>query len=108
MTQNTNLEANFPVEHSQDVRISNPNGVSSVYSNNVGASGTAVDFSLYFLELGQTPSEQGPVSKHEIKSIVTLPLALAPALLQVVQQVIAQHLQMQPVTAEAVKKSVKK
>jgi hypothetical protein len=73
----------------QNVAISNPHNVSAVYSNHLGASGTLTDFSLYFLQVGQIPGETG--ARQELKAAVTLPLALAEPLIQVLKQVVEGH-----------------
>jgi hypothetical protein len=70
----------------QNLAISNPHDVSTVYANHIGAGGTLTDFSLYFVEIGQMPGQKD--SKMELKAAVTLPLALAEPLVQVLKQVI--------------------
>ncbi len=52
-----------------------------------------LDFSLFFLELGQVPGERGPISKHEIKAIVTLPIPVAASLIEALQQIVDGHQQ---------------
>jgi hypothetical protein len=72
-----------------NLQISNPNNISAVYANHVGAGGTLTDFSLYFLEVGQIPGEKE--SRHQLKAAVTLPLALAEPLIEVLKQVVERH-----------------
>jgi hypothetical protein len=73
----------------QNLAISNPHNVSAVYANHIGAGGTLTDFTLYFVEIGQVPGQQD--SKMELKSAVTLPIALADPLAQVLKQVVERH-----------------
>jgi hypothetical protein len=74
-----------------DVPITNPRDVSAIYSNHFGISATASDFTIYFLEIGQTPGPKGPIHKQEIKAIVTIPLIMAAGMVQVLQQVLQNH-----------------
>lgn len=75
----------------QNMQVSNPHNVSSVYANHFGAGATLTDFSLYFLEVGQLPGENGAIAKQELKAAVTLPLALAQPLIQVLKQIVDNH-----------------
>ena len=70
------------------IPVTNPQNLSSVYANHFGASATLSDFTMYFLELGQIPGSSGSVHKQELKAAVTLPMVSAPGLIQVLQQVI--------------------
>jgi len=49
------------------------------------------DFTILFLEVGQSPGVRGQVPKQEVKAIVTLPMLAAPGMIQVLQQTIQQH-----------------
>jgi hypothetical protein len=73
-----------------DIPITNPNNLVAVYSNNFGVSATMTDFTIYFLEVGQTPAGKSVVKKQEMKAIVTLPLVAAAGLQEVMQQVLRQ------------------
>jgi len=75
----------------QEVPVTNPRNIESVYANHFGVSATMTDFTVYFLEMGQIPGPEGSVHKQEVKAIVTLPLMAAPGLLQILQQVIQNH-----------------
>src|SRR5690242_5274160 len=70
----------------QDVPITNPLGLKSVYANHVGVSGTMTDLTIYFLEVGQVPGSGGPDRHQEIKSIVTIPIIMAQGLIQALSQ----------------------
>jgi hypothetical protein len=72
----------------EDIPVSNPDGISSVYSNNVAVSATMTDFSLYFLEIGQIP---GSAPVQRVKSIVTLPLSAAMGMQEVLRQMLEQR-----------------
>ena len=66
-----------------DAPISNPNGVRATYSNHFGVSATAADLTLYFMEVGQAPTEGGGMSpRQEVKSIVTIPALMANGIVQ--------------------------
>src|ERR1700735_2448981 len=65
-----------------DVPTTNPHDIQAVYSNHFGVSATMTDFTLFFLEVGQTPGPSGPIQKQEVKSIVTLPMIAATGLMQ--------------------------
>lgn len=75
----------------QEVPITNPLNISAVYSNHFGVSATMSDFTIYFLELGQTPGPKGTIHKQEVKAIVTLPIMAAGGMIQVLQQIIQSH-----------------
>jgi|GEM_PF-4129926 hypothetical protein len=75
----------------QDVPITNPLEISAVYSNHFGVSATMSDFTIYFLELGQTPGPKGIIHKQEVKAIVTLPIMAAGGMIQVLQQILQAH-----------------
>jgi hypothetical protein len=75
----------------ENVQVSNPHNVSATYANSIGAGGTLTDFSLYFLEVGQLPGENGSIHKQELKAVVTLPLALAEPLIQTLKQIVEGH-----------------
>ena len=75
----------------QEVPVTNPHNLVAVYSNHFGISGTMTDFTIFFLEMGQVPGPEGTIHKQEIKSIVTLPMLAAPALIQVLQQTLGVH-----------------
>jgi|ERR1039457_564766 hypothetical protein len=92
----------------QNVQVSNPHNVSSIYANHIGAGGTLTDFSLYFLEVGQLPGENGAIAKQELKAAVTLPLALAEPLIQILKQIVEGHKSVVEKAAEAAKASGKK
>jgi hypothetical protein len=92
----------------QNVQVSNPHNVSSVYANNIGAGGTLTDFSLYFIETGQLPFENRTITKQELKAAVTLPLALAEPLIRILQQIVDGHKSMVEKATEAAKASGKK
>jgi hypothetical protein len=90
-----------------NVHVSNPNNVSAIYANHFGAGGTLTDFSLYFLEVGQLPGEKGTIAKQELKAAVTLPLALAEPLIQILKQIVEGHKSAIKQATEAAKSSVK-
>ena len=69
--------------------MTNPDNIRAVYSNIFGVSATATDFTIIFLELGQSPGSTPP-QKNEVKAVVTLPLAAAAGLQQVLEQLMAQ------------------
>jgi hypothetical protein len=75
----------------QEVPVTNPHNLVAVYANHFGVSGTMTDFTIFFLEMGQIPGPDGAIKKQEIKSIVTLPMLAAPALIQVLQQTLGVH-----------------
>jgi hypothetical protein len=76
-----------------EVPITNPQGLSAVYSNHFGMSATLSDFTIYFLEMGQIPGPNGAIAKQELKAIVTLPFVAAAGMMQVLQQTLQQHAQ---------------
>jgi len=76
-----------------EVPITNPQGLSAVYSNHFGMSATLADFTIYFLEMGQIPGPDGSIAKQELKAIVTLPFVAAAGMMQVLQQTLQQHSQ---------------
>lgn len=73
----------------QDVPVTNPDNIRAVYSNFFGMSATVTDFTIIFLELGQSPGSTPP-QKNEVKAMVTLPMAAAAGLKQVLEQLVAQ------------------
>ena len=75
----------------EDVPVTNPRGIESVYSNHFGVSLTMTDFTMFFMEMGQTPGPTGSVQKQEVKAIVTLPLMSVGGMIQVLQQVMENH-----------------
>jgi hypothetical protein len=91
MNANVKPDLNVQSISAANVPITNPNGISPVYANSVGAAGTLTDFSLFFLETGQIPGESGPIARNELKSIVTLPMGIARPLIEVLQQIIGSH-----------------
>jgi len=78
------------VNPADDVAVANPHNVSAIYSNSFGMSATLTDFTIYFLEVGQTPSGTGSVPKNDIKAIITLPLLAAGGLQEALQQILKQ------------------
>lgn len=92
----------------QSVRVSNPHNISATYANHIGAGGTLTDFSLYFIEVGQLPGENGSVTRQELKAAVTLPLALAEPLMQILQQIVEGHKSLIEQATVAAEASVKK
>jgi len=86
----------------EDVPITNPQGLSAVYSNHFGMSATLTDFTIYFIEMGQIPGPDGPILKQELKAIVTLPIMAAAGLLQVLPQLLQQN----AVSVEQLKKQM--
>ena len=77
----------------QDVPVTNPNNVKSVYANFFGVSATMTDFTIIFLELGRSPGAVGDQNQtNEVKAIVTLPMAAVEGLQQVLKQLTAQML----------------
>jgi hypothetical protein len=74
----------------QSIPVTNPDNVRAVYSNHFGMSATATDFSIFFLEVGQIPGPDGPIQKHEVKAVVTLPMIAAVGLQEVLKQLVAQ------------------
>jgi hypothetical protein len=62
--------------------------VKTVYANNLGISATMLDFTLYFIETGQLPGENGVVAHNELKAAVTLPLPSAMALMEAVSNML--------------------
>jgi hypothetical protein len=88
--------------------ISNPQNISAVYANHIGASGTLTDFTLYFLEISQVPNEKGSAARQELKAAVTLPFALAEGLAQVLKQIVDGHKSAMDQAAAVAKASEKK
>jgi len=84
------LAAAISVKNATDIPVVNPRGLSAVYSNNIGISATMLDYTLIFLETGQTPGENGPVQKSEVKALVTLPIPSAVALIGALQHLLEQ------------------
>lgn len=78
---------NAPIDASS-IPITNPRNVVSIYANNIGVSATLLDFTLFFVETGQLPGENGPIAKNELKAAVTLPMASGPALIQALSQML--------------------
>ena len=75
----------------QEVPVTNPHNLVPVYSNHFGVSVTMTDFTIFFLEMGTIPGPEGQIHRQEVKSIVTLPMLAAPALIQVLQQTLGLH-----------------
>lgn len=75
----------------QDVPITNPDDLAAVYSNHFGASATMSDITVYFLQIGQIPGPKGHIHKQEVKAMVTIPITMAPALIQVLEQTLQAH-----------------
>jgi hypothetical protein len=74
----------------QDIPVTNPNNVMPAYSNFFGASATATDFTIFFMEVGQTPGPKGPIHRQEVKAMVTLPMMAVEGLRSVLAQVKSQ------------------
>jgi hypothetical protein len=75
------------VVQSTEIPISNDDHVRAVYANTVGASATLTDFRLFFTEVASMPDAKGGSQVvQELRAIVTLPLAVVPALVGVLQQ----------------------
>lgn len=66
--------------------LTNPQGVSTIYANNVGLAATLMDFTLIFCETGQLPGEKGLQPKNELRAAVTLPMPAAAALIQILAE----------------------
>jgi hypothetical protein len=93
---------------SVEIPVTNPRGLSPVYANNLGVSGTMMDFTLFFLETWQIPGENGPIQKNELKALVTLPIPSALQMIQILRQVVKQSTErMEAATAAAVSASEK-
>ncbi|MDE1156273.1 MAG: hypothetical protein PW735_11175 [Acidobacteriaceae bacterium] len=71
---------------SQDIPITNPDELRSVYANSVGASASLTDVRLFFTEVGADPTNAKGV--QELKAFVTIPLTTAQALHNTLQQVL--------------------
>jgi hypothetical protein len=84
----------------QDIPVTNPDNIEPAYSNFFGASATATDFTLFFMEVGQTPGSEGPVHRQEVKAMVTLPLMAIEGLQSVLAQIKSQ-------TEEAIRQAQK-
>ena len=77
----------------QNIPVTNPDSIRAVYSNFFGASATMTDFTLFFLELGQVPGANGPTQHQTVKAMVTLPMAAAVGLQDVLGQMLEQSKQ---------------
>jgi hypothetical protein len=86
-TKSKDRSKNEPIA-AASIPITNPRGIASIYSNNIGVSSTMLDFTLFFVETGQLPGENGPVPKNELKAAVTLPMPSAGALIQALTQML--------------------
>jgi hypothetical protein len=71
-----------------EIPVTNPHNLSTVYANHFGASATGTDFTIYFLELSQMPGPGGSVHKQELKAAITLPMVSIAGLIQVLKQVL--------------------
>lgn len=78
---------NAPIDAST-IAVTNPKGVESTYSNNIGISATLLDFTLFFVETGQLPGANGTVARNELKAAVTLPMASGPQIVQALTQML--------------------
>src|SRR5580693_5494692 len=90
------LEYDFPTMEKQHLRsaklpdtlspnqipVTNPQNLSTVYANQFGASATLSDFTVYFLEMIQMPGPGGTEHRQELKAAITLPMFNASALIQ--------------------------
>jgi hypothetical protein len=70
-------------------QVSNSRGLSAVYANNVGVSATVTDFTLFFIETGQLPSEKGTSPYNDLRAAVTLPMAMAGAITDAIGMMLA-------------------
>ena len=86
------------LQNPQDVPVTNPNNVKSVYANFFGVNATMTDFTITFFQLGQTPGGGKPT--NEVQAVVTLPMAAVEGLQQVLKQLAVQ-------TADAIKQAEK-
>lgn len=80
-----------PLVHAAQMPVENPDGLRSVYANSFGVGATMTDFTMYYTQVGQIPGTKGAQPSQELKAVVTIPISMAPSLLQAVQQVIENH-----------------
>jgi hypothetical protein len=75
------------------VPVTNPQNLTAVYANHFGGTTTATDFTLYFLYMGTMPAATGGVVSRELKAAVTLPLAAAAGMVELLEQLIKANAQ---------------
>ena len=88
MSDATQSAPKISVMRSEDIPVTNPHGISSVYANNIGVSATMLDFTIFFVETGQIPGENGSIPKNELKSAVTMPMPSAMAIMESLKQML--------------------
>ncbi len=82
--------ATQPVIDSNDLKLTNPDGVRAVYSNEIGISLTSTDIRLMFAEIGPVfGAEANPPAEKVLRANVVIPFQQAASLAQFITSALA-------------------